>query len=118
MADAWSVMLYDTLTNKVQNLNKNLNVLPGHYMDWTEANDDLIFTEKLGKVMDHNAGIYTIDSPKKFTEYIKDNMRKSPEVYDEIRKVNTGLLDVDMDEANTMDLGKNECAATNFATKT
>ena len=118
MADAWSVMLYDTLTNKVQNLNKNLNVLPGHYMDWTEANDDLIFTEKLGKVMDHNAGIYTIDSPKKFTEYIKDNMRKSPEVYDEIRKVNTGWLDVDMDEANTMDLGKNECAATNFSTKT
>ena len=39
------------------------------------------------------------------------NMRKSPAVYNEIRKVNTGWLDVDMDEADVMDLGKNECAA-------
>jgi len=52
-----------------------------------------------------------MDSPKEFTQYIKDNMRKSPDVYGEIRKVNAGWLDVEIDEADTMDLGKNECAA-------
>ena len=109
-AEEWSVILYDTLMNKVQNLDKNLDVLPGHFMNWTEANDDLVITKKLDKVINNNAGVYAIDSPEKFTEYIKDNMRRSPDIYDKIRKVNTGWLDVEIDEADIMDLGKNECA--------
>ena len=110
-AEEWSKMLFDTLTNKVTNLNGELCVLPGHYMDWKEANSNLIFAEKLSDVIQHNSHVYNMDTPEKFTDYIKSNMRKSPEVYDEIRKVNAGWLDVEIDEADTMDLGKNECAA-------
>ena len=110
-AEEWSVMLFDTLTNKVQNLDKKLKVLPGHFMDWNEANDSLLFVENLGEVIHHNAGIFKISTPENFTQYIMDNMRKSPEIYGEIRKVNVGWLDVDMNEADIMDLGKNECVA-------
>jgi hypothetical protein len=38
-------------------------------------------------------------------------MRPQPEVYAEVRKVNAGLLEVDAEEQEIMDLGKNECAA-------
>ena len=38
-------------------------------------------------------------------------MRPQPKVYAEIRKVNAGLLEVDEEEQEIMDLGKNECAA-------
>ncbi|HIB30203.1 MAG TPA: MBL fold metallo-hydrolase [Candidatus Marinimicrobia bacterium] len=110
-AEEWSVMLFDTLTNKVQNLDKKLKVLPGHFMDWNEANDSLLFVENLGEVIHRNAGVFKISTPENFTKYIKDNMRKSPEIYGEIRKVNVGWLDVDMNEADIMDLGKNECVA-------
>ena len=110
-AEEWSVMLFDTLTNKVQNLDKKLKVLPGHFMDWNEANDSLLFVENLGEVIHRNAGVFKIATPENFTKYIKDNMRKSPEIYGEIRKVNVGWLDVDMNEADIMDLGKNECVA-------
>ena len=110
-AEEWSVMLFDTLTNKVQNLDKKLKVLPGHFMEWNEANDSLLFVENLGKVIHRNAGVFKIATPENFTQYIKDNMRKSPEIYGEIRKVNVGWLDVDMNEADIMDLGKNECVA-------
>ena len=110
-AKEWSAMLYDTLTNKVQSLDKNLDVLPGHFMNWAEANDQLVFSKKLENIVGYNASIYALDSLEKFTEFIMDNMRKSPAVYDEIRKVNSGWMDVDMDEADVMDLGKNECAA-------
>ena len=117
-AEEWSVMLFDTLTNKVQNLDKKLKVLPGHFMDWNEANDSLLFVENLGEVIHRNAGIFKIETPEIFTQYIMDNMRKSPEIYGEIRKVNVGWLDVDMNEADIMDLGKNECvAAVNEAKK-
>jgi len=110
-AEEWSVMLFDTLTNKVQNLDKKLKVLPGHFMEWNEANDSLLFVENLGEVIHRNAGVFKIATPENFTKYIKDNMRKSPEIYGEIRKVNVGWLDVDMNEADIMDLGKNECVA-------
>ena len=117
-AEEWSVMLFDTLTNKVQNLDKKLKVLPGHFMEWNEANDSLLFVENLGEVIHRNAGVFKIATPENFTQYIKDNMRKSPEIYGEIRKVNVGWLDVDMNEADIMDLGKNECvAAVNEAKK-
>ena len=114
-ATEWAVMLYDTLINKVQNLDKNINVLPGHFMDWTEANNELLISEKLEKVIQNNASVYAIESPEKFTEYIQHNMKKSPDIYNEIRKVNKGWFDVDIDEADVMDLGKNECAATAYA---
>ncbi len=116
-AEEWSVMLYSTLTDKVMKLDGGLNVLPGHYMDWNEANSELIFSEKLEKIIEHNAHVYNMDSPERFTQYIKDNMRKSPEVYGEIRKVNAGWIDVDINEADIMDLGKNECAAATYAAK-
>ena len=116
-AEEWSVMLFDTLTNKVQNLDKKLKVLPGHFMEWNEANDSLLFVENLGEVIHRNAGVFKIATPENFTKYIKDNMRKSPEIYGEIRKVNVGWLDVDMNEADIMDLGKNECAAAVYEAK-
>ena len=116
-AEEWSVMLFDTLTNKVQNLDKKLKVLPGQFMDWNEANDSLLFVENLGEVIHRNASIFKIDTPEIFTQYIMDNMRKSPEIYGEIRKVNVGWLDVDMNEADIMDLGKNECVAAVYEAK-
>ena len=117
-AEEWSVMLFDTLTNKVKNLDKKLKVLPGHFMDWNEANDSLLFVENLGEVIHRNAGIFKIDTPEIFTQCIMDNMHKSPKIYGQIRKVNVGWLDVDMNEADIMDLGKNECvAAVNEAKK-
>jgi hypothetical protein len=45
------------------------------------------------------------------TQFHKGNTRPQPQVYAEIRKVNAGLLEVDEEEQDVMDLGKNECAA-------
>jgi hypothetical protein len=42
-------------------------------------------------------------------------MRDQPEVYNTIRQVNAGLLSPEAEELDTMDLGKNECAASHMA---
>jgi hypothetical protein len=44
-------------------------------------------------------------------------MREQPPEYAQIRKVNAGLLDVDAEEQEIMDLGKNECAASMYGHK-
>ena len=115
MADAWSKMLFDTVQNKILKLDDATVILPGHYMDWKEANDDLIFAETIGKIKEINQEIYNIDTEADFYQYIKANMRKQPEEYAKIRQINAGLIEVDPEEQDIMDLGKNECAASAMA---
>ena len=110
-AEEWSKLLYNTLKTKIASLDDEVVILPGYYMDWSEANPNQIFSDTLGSIKAKNADIYGISSEDAFIGFIEDHMRIQPEVYAEIRKVNAGLLDVDAEQQEIMDLGKNECAA-------
>ena len=111
MAEEWSQMLFDTMTRKLLAMDKSIQVLPGHYMEWKEANASLIFVDSLGNIIERNSDIYGIDNPRDFFAFIKSNMRKQPEEYAKIREINAGLVEVDEEQQDIMDLGKNECAA-------
>jgi glyoxylase-like metal-dependent hydrolase (beta-lactamase superfamily II)/rhodanese-related sulfurtransferase len=111
---SWSDLLFATL-KKVAQLDPATLVLPGHYVSWTEANDRLEFVATLKETIDRNKEIYAIDNPKDFLVFIKNNMRKQPDEYAMIRKVNANLEQVDDDKAEELDLGKNECAASAYA---
>ena len=116
-AEEWAKLLYDTLKTKIAELSDDLIVLPGHYIEWREANSEQIFIDTLGSIKQKNSDIYGIQEEAQFVKFIKDNMRKQPDEYAEIRKVNAGLLDVDDEDQEIMDLGKNECAASMYAPK-
>jgi len=111
MAEDWSKMLYNTLKGKIAGLNDDLLILPGHYIEWSEANSQKMFVDTLGSIKHKNADIYGIDTEDEFVHFIKANIRKQPDEYAQIRKVNAGLLEVDDEDQEIMDLGKNECAA-------
>jgi hypothetical protein len=98
-------------------MNGDLLILPGHYLEWSEANPEQVFADTLGSIKNKNADIYGIEEENDFVRFIKDNMRKQPDVYGEIRKVNAGILEVDDEEQEVMDLGKNECAASMYSPK-
>ena len=114
-AEEWAKMLYNTLKTRIAELSDDLIILPGHYIEWSEANSDQIFIDALGSIKQKNSDIYGIQEEDRFVQFIKDNMRKQPDEYAEIRKVNAGLLDVDDEDQEIMDLGKNECAASMYA---
>ncbi|MFZ0613170.1 MAG: MBL fold metallo-hydrolase [Desulfobacterales bacterium] len=111
MAEEWSKMLFHTMTQKIGVLDDGIIALPGHYMDWKEADERLAFAASMGKIKADNANIYGIDTEKDFYKFIKENMRTQPEEYAKIREINAGLREVDAEEQDTLDLGKNECAA-------
>jgi glyoxylase-like metal-dependent hydrolase (beta-lactamase superfamily II) len=113
-AEAWAGMLYQTI-GMVKELDQNIAVLPGHYMNWEEANGDLIFTTSLADAIERNKSIYFITSEAEFIQFIKDNMREQPEEYATIRLINANTEQVDNDRAEELDIGKNECAATAYA---
>jgi glyoxylase-like metal-dependent hydrolase (beta-lactamase superfamily II) len=117
MAEEWSKLLFKTLKTKIADMNGDLLILPGHYLEWSEANPEQVFADTLGSIKNKNADIYGIEEENDFVRFIKDNMRKQPDVYGEIRKVNAGILEVDDEEQEVMDLGKNECAASMYSPK-
>ncbi len=114
-AEEWSKLLYATLKTKIAQLSDDTIVLPGHYIEWSEANAEQMFIDTLGSIKQKNSDIYGIEEEAEFVRFIQDNMRKQPDEYAQIRKVNAGLLDVDDEDQEIMDLGKNECAASMYS---
>ena len=112
--DEWSGTLFNTITN-IKTMDDAITVLPGHYIDWDEANNRLNFARPLGEVKQINESIYAIDNESDFLEFIKSHMREQPPEYATIRLVNANLEVVDDEKAEVLDLGKNECAASAYA---
>jgi glyoxylase-like metal-dependent hydrolase (beta-lactamase superfamily II)/rhodanese-related sulfurtransferase len=112
--DEWSGTLFKTI-NDIKSMDETITVLPGHYIDWNEANDELAFARPLGDVKKINEHIYAIDNASDFLEFIKSHMREQPPEYATIRLVNANLEVVDDEKAEILDLGKNECAASAYA---
>jgi glyoxylase-like metal-dependent hydrolase (beta-lactamase superfamily II)/rhodanese-related sulfurtransferase len=117
MAEAWSQMLFKTMTDILLELPPDTLILPGHYMDWEEADENLTFAASMGRIRELNAEIYGIDNEKAFVAFIKANIRPQPEEYAKIREINAGLVEVDEAEQEIMDIGKNECAASMHAAR-
>ncbi len=112
-SEEWSRYLYLTLTLKMRDLSDDVQVLPGHYTTWAEANSDGLFMENLGNLRKTNVA-FQLPNELKFAEFVEANLRPQPGVYAKIRRINGGWLAVEDDEANIMDLGKNECGASNY----
>ena len=112
--EEWSDTLYETIRT-ISGMDGSLIVLPGHFIGWDEANQELNFTNSLQKTKEINQAIYNIDTPEDFLAFIKSNMREQPPEYATIRLVNANLEVVDDDKAEILDLGKNECAASAYA---
>ena len=112
--EAWSDKLFETL-QRIRIYKSDMIILPGHYMSWEEANEKLAFMATLAKTMAYNKTIYAIKDKVEFLRFIQGNMRKQPDEYAVIRRINANLEQVDNDQAEVLDLGKNECAATAYA---
>jgi len=111
--EEWSRVLYLTLFVTMRDLKDDLIVLPGHYVEWAEANDKFLFAEKLG-VLKKRVDAYQVANELQFKEFVRDNMRQQPGIYTEIRRVNGGWVKPTPEEADIMDLGKNECSVSKY----
>tara|TARA_Y100000590_G_scaffold450575_1_gene590474 strand:+ start:1280 stop:2434 length:1155 start_codon:yes stop_codon:yes gene_type:complete len=112
-AEKWVYDLYETLLDKYTQYPGDAEVLPAHYVTWKEADESGKFAAPLKRLWNENP-IFSLSSENEFVQFIIDNMRESPEVYIDIKKVNRGLVQVTEQEADIMDLGKNECAASHY----
>ncbi|MFH1214925.1 MAG: MBL fold metallo-hydrolase [Pseudomonadota bacterium] len=112
-SEEWSRYLYLTLTLRIRGLSDDIFVLPGHYTTWDEANENGVFMDSLANLRKKNIAFH-LPNEHKFAEFIAANLRPQPGVYAQIRRINGGWQKVETDEADVMDLGKNECGASHY----
>ena len=102
-------ILYESLTEKVLSLPGETVIAPAHYSDSATPNHDGTYTTELGEL----AATMDVLSMREelFVEYIVSDVPPRPANYEEIIATNLGEHSPSDDEAFELELGPNNCAA-------
>lgn len=109
-AKSWAPLLYRSL-QRVLALPDRTIVLPAHFSRMHEADGQGCYRAPIGSLRDSNEGLRMLNQGlEAFSAYVMENLPAHPQSYDDIRRVNTGLLKVDETKASELELGRNQCA--------
>ncbi|MCU4801752.1 MBL fold metallo-hydrolase [Halobacteria archaeon HArc-gm2] len=102
-------MLYESLQERVLSLPDDTLVGGAHFSDSAEPADDGTYTAPIGDLVEDMAAL-TMDE-QEFVDLILSDMPPRPANYEDIIATNLGQNAVDDEEAFTLELGPNNCAA-------
>ena len=109
-AEAWTPLHHASLARLLA-IGGDVRLFPGHFSAPGEADARGAFTAKLGALPARNEGARrALGDPATFASYILASLPEFPPQYVEIKRVNTGLIEVADDRASELELGKNVCA--------
>ncbi len=109
-AQAWAPLLFRSL-QRLLKLPDETVILPAHFASMQEADAGGCYQASLGELRECNPGLRMVYAGQAaFADYILHSLPAHPPGYDEIRRVNTGLLEVDETRASELELGRNLCA--------
>jgi glyoxylase-like metal-dependent hydrolase (beta-lactamase superfamily II) len=105
--------LYDTLQERVLALPDDTIVAPAHFSDVADPAEDGSYTATIGE-LESAMDALTMDR-EGFVEFILSDMPPRPANYEDIIATNLGRKDVDDEKAFELELGPNNCAASQKA---
>jgi glyoxylase-like metal-dependent hydrolase (beta-lactamase superfamily II)/rhodanese-related sulfurtransferase len=110
-AEAWAA-LHGRSLRRLLALPDRTVILPGHFSGLDEADESGLFAAPLGGLKSRNDGLLALqkENDEGFVRYLMESLPKFMPEYVDIKRVNTGLLSPDEDQASTLELGKNVCA--------
>jgi glyoxylase-like metal-dependent hydrolase (beta-lactamase superfamily II) len=106
---AWVPLVYTSIFETIRGtIPGTAWVLPGHYAQASEADQDGLYARRLEQLWEENDDLRI---PKEqFVQYVLAHLPALPPQYIEIKRVNIGLVNPDELEASELELGKNFCA--------
>ncbi|TYL37001.1 MBL fold metallo-hydrolase [Natronococcus pandeyae] len=104
-----AAQLYESLQERVLTLPDDTLIGGAHFSDAAEPADDGTYTAPIGQIEEEMAAL-TMDEDE-FVELILSDMPPRPANYEEIIPTNLGQQTADDDEAFELELGPNNCAA-------
>jgi glyoxylase-like metal-dependent hydrolase (beta-lactamase superfamily II) len=108
-AREWAQSLYETVFKKIALLSDDIIVLPAHYADIQEINENGYVGAALGDIRRSNEIMRTEDR-EQFTEKVAGTVGATPPNYEEIVDINRGVIKVSPDKATELEIGPNRCA--------
>ncbi|MGQ4555410.1 rhodanese-like domain-containing protein [Halobellus sp. GM3] len=102
-------MLYESLQERVLSLPEDTLIGGAHFSDAAEPADDGTYTAQIGDLKERMDAL-SMDEDE-FVELILSDMPPRPANYEDIIATNLGQNAVDDEEAFTLELGPNNCAA-------
>ncbi|RPF55279.1 MBL fold metallo-hydrolase [Aquisalibacillus elongatus] len=108
-ADDWVDDLRQTLYDRYENLPDDLVVLPAHFGQMKEINDDGTIQDRLSSLYQKNERLQ-VEDEEEFNKLVTKNLPPQPNSHEEIRKTNMGQKNPDSDERREMEVGPNRCA--------
>ena len=106
-------MLYDSLQNRVLAFDDDVLIGGAHFSDAAEAAADGTYTAPIGDLRERMDAL-SVDEDE-FVDVVLADMPPRPANYEDIIATNLGQNVVDDDEAFTLELGPNNCAASQNA---
>ncbi len=107
MVEAWTPLLHDTLTRRLGGLPATTVVLPAHSAAIAEQDAAGVVRLTLGEA--RAVPRFPRGDLASFLRSVREGLPVHPASYDEIRKVNLGLLDPDEPHRAELEVGKNLC---------
>lgn len=107
-ADDWALLLYDTLFRRYSILSDDIVILPSHAASITEQDEKGIVRLTLGQAR-RESELFNIRDTAAFVGRIKSTLLENPARYQDIRKVNLGILTPDEQKRKELEIGKNLC---------
>lgn len=108
MVKEWAHLLYQTIFKRFAEVPDEILLLPTHAASaLREENEKGIISLTMGDF--RNSQAYAIKKEEAFIHFIEESLLENPERYQEIRKVNLGLINPDEDRRKELEIGKNLC---------
>lgn len=107
MSEEWAVDLSETLFRRFARFGNDVLVLPSHATGIHEQDQDGVVKLTFGQA--RGGDLYQLKDLKDFLARVRESLPENPERYQEIRKVNLGVLDSDDRKRKELEIGKNLC---------
>ena len=108
MVNEWAHLLYETIFKRYESIADDIIVLPSHAAAvLREEDDNGIIRLTMQEFRDSKA--FSLKQEHAFISFIEKSLLENPDRYQDIRKVNLGLLNPDEEKRRELEIGKNLC---------
>lgn len=108
-AEEWVGGLWDSISSARSDWSPDLTICPAHYSNDGERNPDRSIARPYGEILGAG-GPASIEDRDEFFAWVLSRKSAFPEAYRQIKAINVGIATVTPEEADTLEIGKNECA--------
>ncbi len=106
---AWTELLWESVERARREWSADLTVYPAHYGGERERNADRSVGATVSQLLVSNPALQHATAAD-FAAWVAASVGSFPDTYRTIKAVNIGLVDVTDDEAEELEVGRNECA--------